>query len=138
MPDFTTPHGQRATERLHTEEVIWLTTIGGDGTPQPSPVWFLWEENTVLIFSEPKTPKVANIRRSPKVALHFDSDGEGGDIVVITGEAAIISGGPVAMIPAAYTTKYARGLKDIKMTADEMAAQFSAAIRVTPTKLRGH
>jgi len=65
MPDFTTPHGQRATERLHTEEVIWLTTIGGDGTPQPSPVWFLWEEDTVLIFSEPKTPKVANIRRSP-------------------------------------------------------------------------
>jgi len=137
MLDFTTAFGQRAAARLQSEEIIWLTTVDDAGMPQPSPVWFLWEGETLLIFSEPKTPKVANIRRSPKVALHFDSDGEGGDIVILTGEAAIVSEGPVAAIPAAYATKYAEGLKGIKLTADEMAAKYSATIRVTPTKLRG-
>ena len=41
MPEFTGEFGQRAAERLRTEEVIWLTTVGNDGMPQPSPVWFL-------------------------------------------------------------------------------------------------
>lgn len=138
MPDFTTPHGQRAAERLRQEEIIWLTTVGGDGMPQPSPVWFLWEGETMLIFSQPKVPKIANIRREPRVALHFDSDGKGGDIVVLTGRAEVVDNAAPATIPEAYLAKYAAGIKDIGMTPEEMAASFSAAIRVTPTTLRGH
>lgn len=137
MPDFTTPHGQRAAERLRTEEVIWLTTVGNDGTPQPSPVWFLWEGDTVLIFSKPNAPKIANIKREPRVALHFNNDAEGGDIVVLTGQAEVAPENAAAVIPNAYLTKYADGIKDIGLTPDTMTAEYSAVIRVTPTKLRG-
>jgi len=138
MPDFTTPFGQRATERLQTEEIIWLTTVGDDGMPQPSPVWFLWEGETVLIYSQPNTPKVANIKSRPQVALHFDGDGKGGNIVVLTGQAEVAAETGPATIPDAYRTKYAAGITDIGMTSEQMAASFSATIRVTPTKLRGH
>ena len=39
MPDFSSDFGKRAEARLQHEAVAWLTTVGGDGTPQPSPVW---------------------------------------------------------------------------------------------------
>ncbi len=137
MLDFTTPHGQRAAERLRTEEVIWLTTVGSDGTPQPSPVWFLWEDDTMLIFSKPKAPKIANIQRQPRVALHFNNDAEGGDIVVLTGQAEVAAENAALVVPERYLTKYADGIKDIGLTQGTMTAEYSAVIRITPTKLRG-
>lgn len=137
MPDFTTPFGQRAAERLQKEEIIWLATVGGDGTPQPSPVWFLWEGETVLIFSKPDAPKIANIRREPRVALHFNSDESSDNIVILTGQAVVLDTTAAAAMPDTYLTKYAVGIKNIGSTPEKMTAEYSAVIRVTPTKLRG-
>lgn len=39
--DLTTEYGARVARRLQDEQVIWLTTVGRDGTPQPNPVWFI-------------------------------------------------------------------------------------------------
>jgi len=41
FPDPNTPFGERVQRRLATSKVIWLTTVGADGTPQPNPVWFV-------------------------------------------------------------------------------------------------
>jgi predicted pyridoxine 5'-phosphate oxidase superfamily flavin-nucleotide-binding protein len=35
--------GARADARLDAEEVAWLITVAPDGTPSPTPVWFLWD-----------------------------------------------------------------------------------------------
>jgi hypothetical protein len=43
LPDPETPFGEKVARRLRTEMVIWFTTVGADGTPQPNPVWFLAE-----------------------------------------------------------------------------------------------
>ena len=51
QPDFTTTVGRRCLERLRTEKAIWLTTVAPDGTPQPNPVWFTWDGETVLVYS---------------------------------------------------------------------------------------
>src|SRR5215831_5912700 len=87
LPDPATPFGERVARRLREEVVIWLTTTGSDGTPQPAPVWFLWEGESFLIYTLTNAKRLAHIERNPRVALHFDSDGTGGDIVVFTGEA---------------------------------------------------
>ena len=60
--DFTTEFGQRALKRLQDEQVIWLSTTSPNGTPQPSPVWFVWKDDRVLIYSQPDTPKIRGIR----------------------------------------------------------------------------
>ena len=49
MIDTNSEWGQRVERRLRTEEVIWLTTVDGQGMPQPSPVWFVWDGSTILI-----------------------------------------------------------------------------------------
>lgn len=137
MVDFSGEFGERAAKRLREEEVVWLTTVGRDGTPQPSPVWFLWEGDTALIYSKPNAPKVGNIARHAQVALSFNSDADGGDVVILTGTAEVATAGPPATDNAAYLAKYDRGIVGIGLTRESFAAEYATPIRVTPVKLRG-
>ena len=137
MVDFTGEFGQRAAARLQQDEIIWLTTVGRDGTPQPSPVWFLWEDDTVTIFSKPNAPKIANIRRGGQVALHFNTDAGGDNVVVLTGQAQVADESAADVVSEAYLSKYAEGIKNLGMSAEQMTTEYSAVIRFTPAKLRG-
>ena len=82
--DTTTPFGERAQRRLREAMVAWLTTTSEDGTPQPVPVWFLWDgADSFLLYSKPGTAKLRNIAARPRVSLNLDGNGEGGDVVVV-------------------------------------------------------
>ena len=59
--DFSTEFGSRVAHQLISEEVIWLTTVGPENTPQPRPVWFLWDGTSCLIYSQSKTYKLDHI-----------------------------------------------------------------------------
>lgn len=135
--DETSEFGGRVLRRLHEEEIIWLTTLGRDGTPQPSPVWFMWDGETILIYSKPNAPKIANIARTSKVALHFNTDPDGNNVVVLIGTAVIDDHTPPALHVPAYVAKYAEGIARLDMDNDGFAAEYSQAIRVTPHKVRG-
>jgi len=97
MIDLTTDFGRAVKRLLKNEYVIWLTTVDSSLTPQPRPVWFIWENDSFLIFSQPKARKVSHINTNPKVALHFNTD-ETGDqhVVVFTGEATMDANCPPA------------------------------------------
>ncbi len=136
--DFSTDFGKRVQERLEREQVGWLVTVGGDGTPQPSPVWFLWDGETFLIYSEPNTPKVRNVQQQPRVAFHFNSDEHGNNVVTLTGEASIETGATLADVPSAYIEKYRDGIASINLTPEAMIAAYSTVVRIRPTALRGH
>lgn len=137
MVDVSTPHGQRTRQRLASEQIVWLVTTSRDGTPQPRPVWFLWHDGKALIFSEPNTPKVRNIERSGRVALHFN-DHDGGDVTVLTGAATVQRELPADDAMRAYVVKYAEGIKNIGLTPETMVERYSAVLWVTPEKVRGH
>lgn len=133
MIDFTTAVGKRAAAQLTTEQVVWFTTVGGDSAPQPSPVWFLWDGETVLVFSRPDAPKVRNMVRNPQVALNFRTDS-----LVISGQAAIAPEAPRPETIAAYLEKYRDGIARLGMTPDALRATYSTALRVQPTRVRGN
>ncbi|HMA34870.1 MAG TPA: TIGR03667 family PPOX class F420-dependent oxidoreductase [Chloroflexia bacterium] len=137
LPDPATPFGARVARRLQEEVVIWLTTTGGDGTPQPNPVWFLWDGTSLLIYSLPDAARLAHIARNPRVALHFDGNGQGGDIIVIAGEARISPDDPAADGNPAYCAKYATSIARSFGTPANFAAKYSTALRITPRKVRG-
>lgn len=138
MIDPNTSFGARVVRRLSEERIIWLATVDQNQMPQPSPVWFYWDGESFLIYSRPDQPKLRNITRNPNVALHFDGDGRGGDIIIFTGEARIDESAPPANKVAEYAAKYREGFTRINMTAESFAATYSVAIRVKPLKLRGH
>jgi PPOX class probable F420-dependent enzyme len=74
-PPTSTPFGERVARRLREEKLAWLT-VGADGTPQPNPVWFLWEGDTILIYSMTHAARVANIKHMPRIFLrHWLANG---------------------------------------------------------------
>jgi PPOX class probable F420-dependent enzyme len=138
MLDIATEFGQRVAQRLKEERIIWLTTVNSNGVPQPRPVWFLWDGETFLVYSQPNTYKLDHIVRNPQVALNLDGDGQGGDIVVFTAETRLDSEAPPANEVPEYVEKYQAGFKRIGMSAGEFANTYSVALQITPINLRGH
>ncbi len=140
LPDPSTPFGERVARRLRDERLIWLTTVDAKGTPQPTPVWFLWDEttSTFLIYSLTNAKRHAHLQQNPRVALNFDGNGKGGDIIVFTGEAQVSSDDPSADQLPAYVEKYRDFIVRSFGTPANFASKYSVALRIRPMALRGH
>lgn len=78
-----------------------------------------------------------HIRRNPRVALNFDGNGSGGDIVVITGEARVSADDPPADRLPAYVEKYRDFITSRYQTPERFAALYTVPIRITPARVRG-
>ena len=138
MIDFSTEFGQKVKQHLEGEYFIWFTTVGTDLTPQPRPVWFIWSDDSFLIFSRPDTHKVAHLKRHPNVALHFNTDEKADEnVIVFVGQAQIVSDAPPAHEVSNYFEKYRTGIADLNMTPGEFSREYAVAIRVRPTRVRG-
>lgn len=139
MIDPSSEFGARVARRLNQEGIVWLTTVRHDRTPQPSPVWFLWDGDTFLIYSQPTTQKLRNIAHSPTVALHLHTDSGGGDVVIFTGDARIVDDAPPAHEVPAFVAKYQETVRAVQSPEDfaRVMRDYTVAIRVTPTRLRG-
>ena len=136
MLDPSKPAHARAAERLRSEPIAWLTTVRADGQAQSSPVWFLWDGRTFLLYSQPGAQKVRNLAANPKVALHLGDDGAGGDIVTVEGTAALEPGSPRADRVEGYLAKYRSAIEALGYEAGPFARTYSSAIRVRPTRVR--
>ncbi len=132
MLDSSTESGRKAEQRLREEEIIWLTTVRGDGQPQPVPVWFLWDGESFLIYSQPATHKLRNIRANRKVSLHLNSDDEGEGVIRIDGTAEIDRSAPPATQVAGMIEKYRDAIARLGTTPEEFARSYSVAVRVRP------
>ena len=138
MIDEGTDFGQRVKNHLTDDDVVWLTTVTPGGQPVPNPVWFFWDgAESIRIYTLPGSLRVKTIEANPKVSLNFRGTETGGDIVVLNGRAAV---NPAAEPPhehAAYVSKYQRGLANLNLTPEQFAQQYSLAVDVRITKVRG-
>ncbi len=125
-----------ALERLRTDMIGWLTTVTPDGRPQTFPIWFLWEDGEVLIYSDRRAKRNENIRANPRVSLHLDDDGRGGDIVILEGEARVDAATPPVPGNAAYLAKYGAWISKSLSSPEEMATIYNVPIRIRPTRGR--
>ncbi|HLZ20978.1 MAG TPA: TIGR03667 family PPOX class F420-dependent oxidoreductase [Ktedonobacterales bacterium] len=137
LPDPTSPFGERVARRLRDEHVIWLTTIGADGTPQPNPVWFLWDGDSMLVYNKTGAKRLANIQRDPHVSLNFESGADGNDVIILSGEARL---SPDEIAPeknTAYVAKYHDSIEGSFQTPEKFASLYHIPLRVTIEKVRG-
>lgn len=138
MIDRSTEFGARVARHLREEIVVWLTTVTPRGSPLPSPVWFLWDgAESIVMYSMPGA-RVRNIESNSRVALNFAGDGRGGDIVVLSGEAAIDRDAPPADRAGEYRAKYDGHISRIGLTPETFAQRYSVPVRIHLARLRGH
>ena len=125
----------RALERLSTDTVVWLTTVSSKLRPEPSAVWFLWDGETVLVYSG-GTARIKNIAENPRVALNFDSADEGDDISIFYGMAVIDPDTPPAKDVAGYRARYERKVPAIGKDWDSFCDHYRYPIRIRLTGYR--
>ena len=138
MIDEGTDFGQRVARHLTDDEVVWLTTVTAGGQPVPNPVWFWWDgAETIRIYTLPGSLRVRTLSANPKVSLNFRGTETGGDVVVLNGVATVLGEVEPAHEHTAYIEKYQRGLDSLELTPEQFAVQYSAAVDIRITKVRG-
>ena len=101
------------------------------------PVWFVWDgAESVSMYSQPGA-RIRNIEANERVSLNFSGDGRGGDIVVLSGVAAIDRDG-AADQDSGYLAKYHEHITRIGLTPETFAERYSVPVRIRLGRLRGH
>jgi PPOX class probable F420-dependent enzyme len=134
--DADDPHAAEVDRRLREELVIWLTTVSPEGQPQSTPVWFLWDGESFLIFSQPGRPKLRNITENPRVGLHLRGDRSGDEVLIVEGRARRDPDSPRADRVPVYVEKYQDSIEALEWTPASFAADYSEPVRIVPERVR--
>ncbi len=124
-------------QSLSNDPIVWFITVRPNGRPHVVPVWFFWDGETFLIFSQPNKQKLRNLRQNPNVMLALDGTGNlGDDVVVVEGTAELLNETSLSLLRAypAIAEKYDFLLKSMNLDLQALAADYSQPIRVTPTR----
>jgi PPOX class probable F420-dependent enzyme len=77
---------------LDAQRNLVMSTVRADGSPQISPVWYLFDGNAFIISTAKETAKWHNVLRDPRIALCVD-DPDTGRMVVAYGRAELADEG---------------------------------------------
>ena len=136
MIDLETEFGIRVNKRLMEDEVIWFTTVSQNGTPAPNPVWFYWDGESIIVYSQPGSYRVRNIEHNPRVSLNLEgADVLGNNVIIIHGEARLHPG--YKKLHTGFLEKYIRHESSLQMKMADIASSYSVEIRVKPLRVRG-
>ncbi|MGC5024396.1 pyridoxamine 5'-phosphate oxidase family protein [Tsukamurella sp. DT100] len=131
----------RFRDRLNIDLVAWLTLVTERGTPQPAPVWFLWNDadQRVITYSQATAKRLDRIALGGRASLHLNDDGNGHDYLVMTGIIERLgSGFPPADAHAAFAAKYQTSMNTVFGSAARYATTFSVPLAFTPHTVRGN
>lgn len=114
---------EETSQKLAEKQIIWFSCVRPDGRPHLTPVWYVWLDGKVYIGTEPRSVKVQNIRRDPRVALALE-DGE--HPVICEGNARLLDGPPNEPLRQAFLAKY-----EWDLSKEE---QYHQVVEITPQK----
>ena len=120
-------------DRLNQAHYGWLTTIAKSCQPVPKLIWFYFDGDALFVYSSPTAAKVAHVRRHPQVSLNLDSDGNGGGIIVVGGEATVDAEGVDCRDDEPYWAKYGPAADQFGLT-DSMV-DYSTRLRISVDKV---
>jgi PPOX class probable F420-dependent enzyme len=133
---LTAETGAWARAHLDEDVVAWSTSVAPDGRPQTSVISFIRDGGTIFFYSQPNTPKLRNIARSPLVSFHLQSDPYGDHALIVDGTAEVDPSIPPSDVHPAYRAKYREPLAHWEMDEAKTALDFSVPIRIRPSRVR--
>ncbi|HZQ31918.1 MAG TPA: TIGR03667 family PPOX class F420-dependent oxidoreductase [Mycobacterium sp.] len=125
---------QEVSQRLESDRYGWLTTVAKSGQPVPRLVWFFFDGTDLTVYSMPNAAKVAQIKARPRVSLNLDSDGNGGGIIVVGGDARVDAVDVDPREDQQYQTKYGQYAAELGFSEDFLAA-YSTRLKISIDKV---
>ena len=123
-------------EKLDHELVGWFTTVTQDGQPQSSPVWFVREDDDLLVYSKPDAPRIHNIADNSRIAFNLRGDRQGDIVVTMEGRATTAARSTQAADHHAYLAKYGTEIVRLGFTPDTFSADYSVPVVITIERIR--
>ena len=81
---------------LAAERVCRVATVGSDGAPHVTPLWFVWDGSALWLNSIVRSQRWADLQREPRIAIVVDGGREYGDLCGVEIEGAV---GVVGAVP---------------------------------------
>jgi PPOX class probable F420-dependent enzyme len=77
---------------LRTQRTCRVGTVGADGAPHVSPLWFVWDGSSLWLNSVVKSQRWVNVMRDPRVSVIVDEGEEFFELqgVEIAGNAEVV------------------------------------------------
>jgi len=110
-----------------------LTTVAKSGQPVPRLVWFYVDGTDLIVYSMPNAAKVRHIEAHARVSLNLDSDGNGGGIIIVGGNAVVDEVGVDPREDKAYWAKYKADAEQFGLA--DAIANYSTRLRIGVDKV---
>ena len=124
---------RHALARLERDMIGWLTTVTARRPAADVPDLVPVGRRRGPDLRRPAGEAEPNIRTNPRVSLHLNDDGRGGDIVVLEGEARI-DDRAAPEDNAAYHAQVRRRDPRPSTTAEEFTTVYNVPLRIRPTR----
>ena len=135
MLDMTDKRHAHVDARLRSDLMMWLSSVRPDGRAHLVPLWFLWQDDQIYIFSKPDQ-KVRNLSQNRSAMVSLDDTKGGEDPIMLAGEVELMKHADLPPgVQAAYAEKYLERLKEYDWSMEWYTGEYSEVIRFTPGKV---
>lgn len=129
-------NGEQRRRFLEGRHVAVLATIGSEGQPVLTPIWYVYEEGRVLMRTSKDSVKARNIERDPRVTVCVQDEAAPYKSVTIHGR-AVLEGGrqDLGVKIARRYLGLVGGMAYQRVSADDVQQGEEVTIAVTPEKV---
>jgi PPOX class probable F420-dependent enzyme len=122
-------------DRMKTELIGWISTCNTNGDLHTVPVWFLYENNYVRIFTAPTSRKIKNLLENYAASFHLNG-GELGNVLSFSGRVELINYDPGShFLPQPYLDKYAELMCNQNWPQEYLEANFTTEVKIFADKV---
>ena len=125
---------ERLAEFLLPARIAVLATVGRDGTPQVTPVWYGFEDGRLTVAANEGSVKVRNLRRDPRVSVCVYAGERGTEYAALYGQADLAHGDGVWPQVRAIVERY-ESPENVDEYMRELMAERFAVITLTPERV---
>ncbi|MCC9711866.1 pyridoxamine 5'-phosphate oxidase family protein [Streptomyces sp. MNU76] len=122
-------------EFLSTQRTCRVATVGSDGAPHISPLWFFWDGTSCWLYSITRSKRWSALRRDPRLAVVVDAGEEYGELrgVELSGTVEFVGEAPRTGEPVPELVEVERLFAQKNFGIDEMPHDGRHAwLRLTP------